>query len=137
MEVFEKQIVLAEKYAKPMIIHCVAAFQELMASKKRSKIKVPMVIHGFSKNIQLAHQLLDQGFYLSFGKYLWLQESLPQVFRDMPLHRIFLENDSTEKPIDTVYILAAQIKNIPLQTLKSAIENNFNTVFLNIKNNRV
>lgn len=133
MEVFHKQIALAQKYHKPMIIHCVAAFQELMVFKKQENIQVPLIIHGFSKNIQLARQLLDQGFYLSFGKYLWMQESLPQVFKEMPLDRIFLENDTTEKPIATVYILAAQIKSIPLQTLKNEIENNFNTVFLNTK----
>jgi TatD DNase family protein len=130
MEVFKQQIVLAQKHQKPLIIHCVAAFQELMALKKQEKIQVPIVIHGFSKNIQLAYQLLDQGFYLSFGKYLWMQDLLPQVFKEMPLNRIFLENDTTEKPIDKVYILAAQIKNIPLQTLKNEIESNFNTVFL-------
>ena len=32
--VFEKQLALAEKYKKPVVIHCVAAFQEVITIKK-------------------------------------------------------------------------------------------------------
>ncbi|MEN9980374.1 MAG: hypothetical protein RL542_161, partial [Bacteroidota bacterium] len=51
--VFERQLLLAERYQKPVVIHCVAAFQELIAIKKRLKISVPFLIHGFSKNEQV------------------------------------------------------------------------------------
>ena len=50
IEVFEKQIALAEKYQKPLVLHLVAAFDELIEIKKRLKINVPIIIHGFSKN---------------------------------------------------------------------------------------
>ena len=36
--VFEKQIKLAQKYNKPLLIHCVAAFQELIAILHQNKI---------------------------------------------------------------------------------------------------
>ena len=36
--VFERQLDLAEKHRKPVVIHCVAAFQELIEIKKRLKI---------------------------------------------------------------------------------------------------
>ena len=65
--VFEKQLALAEKYQKPVIIHCVGAFQEVIAIKKKMNISVPLIIHGFSKNIEMANQLVKNGFYLSFG----------------------------------------------------------------------
>ena len=41
--VFEKQLALAEKYQKPVIIHCVAAFQEIIAIKNKLKIIVKIV----------------------------------------------------------------------------------------------
>lgn len=66
ISVFEKQLALAEKFGKPVVIHCVAAFQEVIEIKKRLNVKVPMIIHGFSKNIQVADQLINAGFYLSF-----------------------------------------------------------------------
>ena len=50
IEVFEKQIALAEQYQKPLVLHLVAAFDELIEIKKRLKISVPIIIHGFSKN---------------------------------------------------------------------------------------
>ena len=88
--VFEAQLLLAEKYRKPIIIHCVAAVQEVIALKQKLKITVPMVIHGFSKNEELAQQLLKQGFYLSFGKYLIKNPELEFVFTNIPNDRFFL-----------------------------------------------
>jgi TatD DNase family protein len=38
---FLKQLLLAQKYNKPVVIHCVAAFQEVIDTKKRLKISVP------------------------------------------------------------------------------------------------
>ena len=109
--VFEKQLLLAEKYKKPVIIHCVAAFQELIAVKKKMNISVPMIIHGFSKNEQVAKQLLDNGFYLSFGKYLLQSRSLgtelETVFKSVPDNRFFLETDTVEEGIENVYEFAA------------------------------
>ena len=48
-EVFIKQIRLAERFKKPVIIHCVRAFNELLGIQKLIKPKVPMIIHGFNK----------------------------------------------------------------------------------------
>jgi TatD DNase family protein len=48
--VFEQQLLLAQKYNKPAIIHCVAAFQEVIEIKNKLKITVPLIIHGFLKH---------------------------------------------------------------------------------------
>lgn len=129
IQVLEKQLFLAQKYNKPVILHCVAAFQEIIEIKKRLQIKVPMVIHGFSKNKQTAKQLLDNGFYLSFGKYLIQNQELEAVFKSIPNDRIFLETDSSKYSIDEVYTLAAKYKNIELEKLKEIIHINFESVF--------
>jgi TatD DNase family protein len=106
--VFEKQLALAEKFQKPVILHCVAAFQELIAIKKKLKLTVPMIIHGFSKNIEVANQLV--------------QNSIPN-------DRLFLETDTIEQDIREVYELAAKYKNIEVEEMKAIIKTNFNTVF--------
>lgn len=129
IEVFEKQIELAEKYQKPLVLHLVAAFDELIAIKKRLKINVPIVIHGFSKNEQVAKQLIDNGFYLSFGKYLLRNPDLETVFKSVPNDRFFLETDTIEETLDEVYILAAKYKNIKIEDLIEILNVNFNTVF--------
>lgn len=127
--VFEKQLALAEKYQKPVVIHCVAAFQELIEIKKRLKITVPMIIHGFSKKEELAKQLIDNGFYVSFGKNLLRNPELESVFKSIPNDRFLLETDMVEEGIQDVYALAAKYKGIELSELQEIVNKNYNTVF--------
>ncbi|KIQ14532.1 hydrolase TatD [Flavobacterium sp. MEB061] len=129
--VFKKQLALAEKYKKPIVIHCVAAFQEITAIKKEMKISVPMIIHGFSKNAQVANQLIKDGFYLSFGKYLLRNPELKTVFEQIPNDRFFLETDTVEESIKQVYNLAADYKNLNIKELQDIISSNFKEVFSN------
>ncbi len=136
IEVFEKQIQLAEKYQKPLVLHLVAAFDELIAIKKRMQITVPVIIHGFSKNQQVAKHLIDNGFYLSFGKYLLRNPELVSVFQSIPNDKFFLETDTIEETLDEVYNLAAKYKNINLPDLKEIINSNFNFIF-NKSNNLI
>jgi len=127
--VFEKQLALAEKYKKPVVIHCVAAFQEIIAIKKKMQISVPMVIHGFSKNSQIAEQLIKEGFYISFGKYLLKNPGLKTVFQNIPNDRFFLETDTIEENIEQVYDIAAKYKDITIRELQNIISSNFENVF--------
>ena len=127
--VFEKQLALAEKYKKPVVIHCVAAFQEVIAIKKKMQISVPMIIHGFSKNSQIAEQLIKEGFYISFGKYLLKNPGLKTVFQNIPNDRFFLETDTIEENIEQVYDIAAKYKDITIRELQNIISSNFENVF--------
>lgn len=129
MEVFKKQLLLAQTLNKPVIIHCVGAFQELIALKKELKLNIPLVVHGFSKSAEQAKQLVENGFYLSFGKYLIQNPGLKEVFLSVPNDRIFLETDVLDLNILDIYKLAADYKAIDLVVLQSIIKNNFSTVF--------
>lgn len=129
ISVFEKQLELAEEYKKPVVIHCVAAFQEIMAIKKKRNIKVPMIIHGFAKNNQLAQQLITAGFYLSFGKYLLKNPDLKMVFQNVPNDRFFLETDTIEESIVQIYELAAEYKDLDIKELQEIISSNYKSVF--------
>ncbi|NUY79759.1 TatD family hydrolase [Flavobacterium sp. MAH-1] len=129
LEVFEVQLLLAEKYKKPVVIHCVAAYQEVIETKKRMNIEVPMIIHGFSKNEQVARSLVDNGFYLSFGKWLLRNPELESAFNSVPDDRFFLETDTAEESIEQVYGLAAKYRNVDLEAFKLNVSENFKTVF--------
>jgi len=127
--VFERQLALAEHYKKPVIIHCVAAFQEIIEVKKRLGITVPMIIHGFSKNIQLAESLIKNGFYISFGKYLLLNPDLETVFKAIPEDKIFLETDTIDDDILKVYEVAAKYRGVSIEEIGGVVERNFRRVF--------
>jgi TatD DNase family protein len=128
-QVFEKQLALAIKYKKPVILHCVSAYQEIIEIKKRLQVEVPMIIHGFSKNSTIAKSLLDNGFYLSFGKYLLRNPELESVFKSVPNDRFFLETDTIEETLEEVYQLAAKYKNIKVSELQEIIEDNLKNIF--------
>lgn len=128
-EVFKKQIALAEKYQKPLVLHLVAAYQELIAIHKKRPIKVPVILHGFSKNEQTAKSLLDCGFYLSFGKYLLRNPELAAVFQSVPNDRFFLETDTIEETLMEVYDKASVIKALSLTELKKQVASNWSKVF--------
>jgi len=88
-----------------------------------------MLIHGFSKNSQVAKQLLDAGFYISFGKYLLLNTELEVVFESVPDNRFFLETDTVEEGIEAVYDLAAKYRGISVKEIQKLVSSNFLEVF--------
>ena len=129
IEVFEQQIVLAEKFHKPLVLHLVAAYDELIEIHKRLKITVPVILHGFSKNEQVAQQLVAQGFYLSFGKYLLRNPAMESVFQSVPNDKFFLETDTIEETLEEVYVMAAKYKGLTLEELKTIVARNWKNVF--------
>ena len=131
VKVFERQLLLAKQYQKPVILHLVAAFQELIEIKNVLQPGVPMIVHGFSKNVQVAKQLLDNAFYLSFGKYLLRNPELSSVFAEIPVDRFFLETDTIEEGIADVYAKAALARNMDIEDLKNNVSKNFKNIFKN------
>lgn len=122
---FYKQILIAEETNKPMIIHCVKAFDELIALKKQFP-KVIMIIHGFSKNVILGKQLQKHGFYLSYGKHILNNSNLLQGISPKML---FLETDAADVTIQTIYANVSKQLNVSLPALKKEIVANFKTIF--------
>ena len=133
MSVFKKQLEIVKQTNKPVILHCVAAYDEVISIKKEMKIENPMIIHGFSKNELVAKSLLNNGFYLSFGKYLLLSRNfgtdLEKVFTFAPENQILLETDTIEESIYQVYEKAAAIKGISVEEMKTIVFTNFSTIF--------
>ncbi|MGN1252529.1 MAG: TatD family hydrolase [Muribaculaceae bacterium] len=66
-EVFEKHILLSEELRLPLVIHCVRAYSDLLALRKKHTPVQPWIIHGFRGKPELAQQLVRQGLYLSLG----------------------------------------------------------------------
>ena len=124
--VFEAQVKLAEKTQIPVIIHCVRAFDELLAWKKKSKVAVPLVVHGFNNNIETAQQLIKHGFYLSFGAALLNPNSnAEKIITQIPIEKIFLETDTKPIAIEGVYEAAAERLNIETEKLHEQIMKNW------------
>jgi len=130
LAIFTAQVKLAERWQKPVIIHCVRAFNELLQWKKQVKPLVPLIVHGFNNKPEIMQQLLAYGFYFSLGAALLSAESnAVKVLKTITLTRLFLENDDRDTPIEKVYEAAAVQLEIPISALKKQIWTNFATVF--------
>jgi len=129
ISVFKKQLDIVKQTKKPIVLHCVAAFDEMIAIKKEMKLENPMIIHGFSKNEQVAQLLLNNGFYLSFGKYLLRNPEMEKVVKFASENQILLETDTIEESIYEVYEKAASVKGISLAKMKAIVFDNFSRIF--------
>ena len=127
--VFEEQIAISEETKKPVVIHCVRAWDELLSVQKRRKPKMPWLVHGFRGNVELASQLLSKGMYLSFWFDFILRPESRDLLRHLPVNRIFLETDGAEANIRTIYDKVAADLNLSVADLKSVILKNFNAFF--------
>lgn len=125
---FIKQIQLANTLQKPLVIHCVKAYNEVMRILKQQKIQVPVIFHGFNKNNTLANELIAKGYYLSFGRDL-LKASTADTFKKLPLEQVFLETDDSEMKIEEIYRVAADLKNIDIASLCEQLKKNAQLVF--------
>lgn len=125
-EIFIKQIRIAEEVKKPLIIHCVKCFNELISIKKIVRPKVPMILHGFNNNFHIAQALLERGFYLSLGTALLNENSnAAHLLAQIPLEKLFFETDDKEVSIAEIYEKASFILKMPLDKLEDVIFANY------------
>jgi TatD DNase family protein len=127
ISVFLQQVALAQALQKPVVVHCVRAFPELIQCCKSYIGKVDFIVHGFQHKLSLGQQLLDAGFNLSFGDALLYQDSAAQIMlRHCPIDRLCLETDDrADLQIQVVYEQAARILGIPIKELIEHIWQNW------------
>ena len=119
---FQAQIEIANSVKKPLIIHCVKTFSQLLKFRKMSK--VPMIIHGFNKRKTIGDDLLKNGLCLSFGKSVLYNVNLQDFVKHLPIEKLFLETDSADFEIKELYQKVADLKNMRLEDLSKKIKNN-------------
>lgn len=122
--VFKKHIEISEKLEKPVIIHCVKAWEELLKIKKETSPKQPWIIHGYRGKPDLTKRLLNEGFYFSVGENINV-ESMQLI----PIDRLFCETDEGDITIREVYQQAAQSLNLDIIDFADRIAQNVRKMF--------
>jgi TatD DNase family protein len=130
---FEEQVRIADEYQKPLIIHCVRAWDELLASHKSLKPSTKWLVHGFRGKKELASQLLSRGMYLSFWFDFALRPESADLFRFLPKEKIFFETDGADVDIREIYRKVADDVAMSVDELQNIILDNFNLMFLGNK----
>lgn len=113
-DVFRKQIEIAATFRLPLVIHCVRAWNRLYAIQKDIPVGLPCIIHGFRGKPDLAEQLINKGFYLSFSF-----KFNPDSLQHCPPDRIFLETDENPLPVEHLYRSAAELRHCTAEELNT------------------
>ena len=127
--VFMAQAFMAEEYKRPLIIHCVKAYNEILELRKSLHPEMPWIMHGYNGSIQLTQQMTEQGFHFSFGESLLRPGTkAAESFKRLPLEKIFFETDEYKGDVQVIYEKGAMLKNISPDMLKKSVWNNFSRV---------
>lgn len=116
---FLAHAMLAEKVRKPLIIHCVKGFDEIIETYRLLSPSQAWIIHGFRGKPQQAQQLTREGLFLSLGEHF-----NPISAMAIPLDRLFIESDESRHPISEIYAAIAAAKGVPIAQLARQIEEN-------------
>lgn len=128
MCIFEKQVGIAESSQLPVILHVVRSFNELLAFMKAQQPVVPMIIHGYNGNMQMAEELVRAGFLISFGQAITGEHSkVIEALQVVPVEKMFLETDEGDMDIRELYQFAAEVKGITVDHLRVQIFENART----------
>jgi TatD DNase family protein len=127
---FEEQVHLACEIEKPLFIHCVRAWDELMSVHKNLRPSTTWMVHGFRGKKELVSQLLTRGMYISLWFDFVLRPESAELLRFIPKNRIFLETDGADVEIKDIYGKVAADLEISEDELKSIIFSNYKELFL-------
>lgn len=141
IELFEKQLKIAEKYNIPVIIHSRDATLDTIECLKKYKVKG--VIHSFSGSYETAQIYIKMGFLLGINGVVTFKNcNLIDVLKKISIENIVFETDSpylTPVPfrgqqnnpshvIDTAKFVSDNL-NISMEELSSITQNNVKRVF--------
>jgi len=135
---FKKQLDMARKYRKAVVIHSRDSIEDTYQIMKEYK-DVKMTLHCYSGSVEMAKKFLELNVYFGIGGVVTFKNNriLKEVVKMLPLSRILLETDSpyltpepyrgTKNEPKNVLLVAeeiAKIKNITLEeVLKITTEN--------------
>jgi len=125
LRIFEGQLRLAEAAGKPVVLHCVKAFEETMRLLKQFRLRA-VIFHGFIGSPEQAARAVAAGYYLSFGSRSLRSPRTVRALGSIPTQRLFLDAPAT---IESVYATAARLLGMPLDRLKETIYNNYLHIF--------
>ena len=93
IELFEKQLKIAEELNLPVVIHSRDATEDTI--KTLSKYKVRGIIHAFSGSVETAKKYISMGYLLGIGGVVTFKNSkLYQVIEKIGVDNLVLETDS-------------------------------------------
>lgn len=94
LEIFERQLILANRLDLPVIVHDREAHEDTMNLLKKYKPKG--VVHCFSGSAEMAKEIVKLGMYIGIGGAVTFKNAKKpvEVVEYLPLDRLLLETDA-------------------------------------------
>lgn len=146
-DIFERQIAVAEKTGKPLMIHgrpttgSMDAYEDILEVLKNSP-DIRGDVHFFAGNTHIAKRFLDIGFSMSVTGVITFTHDYDEVIKYIPLDRLMAETDAPYvapvpyrghrcEPtyVTEVYKTIAHIRGVGVETLCDAFSKNAHAMF--------
>ncbi len=139
---FKKQLEIASKYRKPVIVHSRDAIQETY--NILSRYNVNGSIHAYSGSLEMAREFIKLGFYIGVGGVCTYKnaKNIVNVIENIDLSYILLETDSpyltpvpyrgqtnTSAYIPIIAKKVSEIKNVSLEDVEKTTTDNATSLF--------
>lgn len=132
--VMNRQIDIAERLGKPLIIHDVKAHDVITGLKRELLPKQKWLVHGLRAKPTVAKMLTDAGIYVSFGEKL-----NPGSISVVPTNMLLAETDESQLPIEDIIgnisgVLGYDATRQIAQNTAEFLGLNPETIILNVEN---
>ena len=99
MDFFQSQLDIALKNNLPVVLHSRKATEQVIQEIK-TRPGLRGMIHSYSGSYEQALQLIDLGFYLSFGGAITYDRAtrLREIVSKIPLDNLLIETDAPDQP---------------------------------------
>lgn len=140
---FIRQIELAKKYHKPILIHMREATKDTLdILKEHAPLKG--IFHCYSGSLETAKLAMDLGFYIAYGGPLTFKNSrgAPEVAKEIPIARLFIETDcpyltphpyrgKQNEPMyaEVTFEKMCELKELPKEELAQQMIDNYKMLF--------
>ncbi len=96
IEIFKKQLEIADKLGLPFCIHCRNAAEDVfeILSENKNLINHSGLMHCYSEGKEWVQKFLSLGLYISFSGNITFKKSDRSFLRDIPLDKILVETDA-------------------------------------------
>jgi TatD DNase family protein len=143
LPVLERQLSLAKKHDKPIIVHSRGAERHVLDLCRNSGI-AKVLFHCYTGDPETLRHILDAGYYVSYsGIVTFKNKPLDEQVALTPLDRIFIESDSPYlspvphrgKPNQPAWVpltgaAVAAVKKVDPDQLAAAIQGNYRKLFV-------
>jgi TatD DNase family protein len=145
-ETFKKQVEMAGKIGKPILVHCRQGYNdliEILREKKKAYPNLRGVIHCFMGRLSQAKIFTEElGFFLGFNGIITFARDYDKVLREIDLKYFVVETDcpyltptpfrgKRNEPLYVKYVAEkiAEIKSLKLEEVEKTTTENAKTLF--------